>query len=201
MSKVKCCWFHTPFFFTSFSSFFTIYPQKKLQNSCGNIYGKQNVRSENARKWIKFLKTCPSLKMPKVTLDLKSIHPCLWSVLKKFPSATFLRLHKCPTNLKMGPKHQAALKPIESAPPNENFNFWLKSGVGPPQARSIGPWFPFKKNKGLNQGFWKAVQNPSSKISAWRRPVGKQESTLTQTTLILNAPWFLLYPFFSHKYE
>ena len=44
----------------------------------------------------------------------------------KFLSATFLRLHKCTTNLKMGPKHQAALKPTESAPPNENLDFWLE---------------------------------------------------------------------------
>ena len=28
----------------------------------------------------------------------------------KFPSATFLRLHKSTTNLKMGPKHEPALK-------------------------------------------------------------------------------------------
>ena len=123
MSKVKCCWFHTPFFFTSFSSFFTIYPQKKLQNSCGNIYGKQNVRSENARKWIKFLKTCPSLKMPKVTLDLKSIHPCLWSVLKKIPLSHFFEAAQMPNKPENGPKTSSCLKTNRKRTPQWKFQF------------------------------------------------------------------------------
>ena len=170
------CWL-VPIFLYIFFILLNL-PSKKHQNACANIGGKQNLRSENSRKWIESLKTCPPIheNAKNTTLKLESIHPCLHilTVLKpKLPSATFFRLHKCTKTWKWAQNTRLPWNQHKAHPPQWKSRIWAQiPGVGPPQTRWIRPWFPFLKKQGFRRGF----RNPSSKISARRKPVGKGET-------------------------
>ena len=123
------CWL-VPIFLYIFFILLNL-PSKKHQNACANIGGKQNLRSENSRKWIESLKTCPPIheNAKNTTLKLESIHPCLHilTVLKpKLPSATFFRLHKCTKTWKWAQNTRLPWNQHKVQPPNENLEFGLK---------------------------------------------------------------------------